>query len=107
MAPTPAPSILATTGLPDLGPLADRAALIAAARPFATTAPPAGAGPCAGYPPPLATATFQGTPAYLVVIEQSAAGNRIALGRHRHVRRPGQGRPRRGLTTDGAVRAGR
>ena len=50
-----------------------------AARPFATTVPPAGTGPCAGYPPPLATATFQGTPAYLVVIEQSAAGNRIAL----------------------------
>ena len=44
-------------------------------RPF----PPAGAGPCAGYSPPLATATFQGTPAYLVVIEQSAAGNRVAL----------------------------
>ena len=41
--------------------------------------PPAGAGPCAGYSPPLATATFQGTPAYLVVIEQSAAGNRVAL----------------------------
>jgi hypothetical protein len=70
---------LTTTGLPDLGPLADRAALIAAARPFATTVPPAGAGPCAGYSPPLATATFQGTPAYLVVIEQSAAGNRVAL----------------------------
>jgi hypothetical protein len=41
--------------------------------------PPAGAAPCAGYSPPLATATFQGTPAYLVVIEQSAAGNRVAL----------------------------
>jgi len=78
-ATTAAPSILATTGLRDLGPLADRAALIAAARPFATAVPAAGAGPCAGYPPPLATATFQGTPAYLVVIEQSAAGNRIAL----------------------------
>ena len=34
---------------------------------------------CAGYSPPLATATFQGTPAYLVVIEQSAAGNRVAM----------------------------
>ena len=41
--------------------------------------PAPGTGPCAGYPPPLATATFQGTPAYLVVIEQSATGNRIAL----------------------------
>ncbi len=70
---------MATTGLPDLGPLADRTALIAAARPFATAVPPAGAGPCAGYSPPLATATFQGTPAYLVVIEQSATGNRVAL----------------------------
>jgi hypothetical protein len=74
-----APSIVAATGLPDLGPLADRTALIAAARPFATTVPAPGSGPCAGYPPPLATATFQGTPAYLVVIEQSASGNRVAL----------------------------
>ena len=41
--------------------------------------PAPGAGPCAGYPPPVATATFQGTPAYLVVIEQSASGNRVAL----------------------------
>jgi hypothetical protein len=73
------PSIVAATGLPDLGPLADRPAFVAAARPFATAPPAPGAGPCAGYPPPLATATFQGTPAYLVVIEQSASGNRVAL----------------------------
>jgi hypothetical protein len=70
---------LGGSAVPDLGPLADRPAFVAAARPYATVASPPGVGPCAGYPPPLATATFQGTPAYLVVIAPSATGNRVAL----------------------------
>jgi hypothetical protein len=69
----------AIAALVDLGPLANRADLIAAGRPFATVAAPTGTGVCPPYSPPLATATFQGTPAYLVVIESSAAGNRVAL----------------------------
>ena len=69
----------AIAALADLGPLANRTELIAAARPFATVAAPTGTSACPPYSPPLATATFQGTPAYLVVIEASAAGNRMAL----------------------------
>ena len=66
--------------MPDLGPLGQTATeFIAAVRQFATVVPGPGAGPCTDYPPPLATATFQGTPAYVVVIEASAAGNRMAL----------------------------
>ena len=64
-------------GLVDLGPLANRTELIAAARPFATASPPDGPRICGE--PLLGTATFQGAPAYLVVIEASAAGNRVAL----------------------------
>jgi hypothetical protein len=63
----------------DLGPLDNRSEFIAAARRFKTTAVRAGAGPCPDYPPPLAKATFQGTPAYLVVIEALPSGNRVAL----------------------------
>ena len=44
----------------DLGPLANRAEARAAAQRFATDFAAGGPGPCAEYPPPFATATFQG-----------------------------------------------
>jgi hypothetical protein len=72
-------STLAGLALEDLGPLANRTEVIAAVRRFATVAAAPGTGPCAPYPPPLATATFQGTPAYLVIVETAPAGNRLAL----------------------------
>mgnify|MGYP001423276415 CR=1 FL=1 len=75
----PAPGAGRATGLQDLGALTNRAEFIAAARPFASAVPAPGTGPCPEYPPPLATATFQGTPAYLVVLEAVASGNRVAL----------------------------
>jgi hypothetical protein len=69
------------SALPDLGPLANRQAARAATSDFAFVAVPAapGDGPCAGYPPPVATATFQGVPAYVVIIEAEPSGNRLAF----------------------------
>ena len=73
----------AATGgaLPDLGPLANRREARAAteAFTFVDTLAAAGDGPCADYPPPVATATFQGTPAYVVIIETAPDGNRLAF----------------------------
>ncbi len=63
----------------DLGPLANRAEARAAAQRFATDFAAGGPGPCAEYPPPFATATFQGVPAYLVLLEADPEGNRFAL----------------------------
>jgi hypothetical protein len=59
--------------------LQTRPQFIDAVRRFKTTPSPPGTGPCAGFPPALATATYQGTPAYLVVVEVSTNGNRVAL----------------------------
>ena len=81
--PPPRASTGAAAGgaLPDLGPLANRREARAATEAFtfvdALASP--GDGPCAGYPPPVATATFQGTPAYVVIIETAPDGNRLAF----------------------------
>jgi hypothetical protein len=75
----PATTAAAAIGLPDLGPLETRPQFIDAARPYRYTASPGVTGPCAGYPAPIATATYKGTPAYLVVVEIATNGNRVAL----------------------------
>jgi hypothetical protein len=82
---TAAPAITTATAgadraVPDLGPLADRREARSATTSLAFVPAPAdGDGPCAGYPPPVATATFQGTPAYVVIIEVAPEGNRLAF----------------------------
>ena len=66
--------------VPDLGALADRSEARSATSEFAAVPGPSdGTGPCAGYPPPVATATFQGIPAYVVIIEVAPEGNRLAF----------------------------
>ncbi len=79
----PRSSPAAATGgaLPDLGPLANRREARAAteAFTFVDALAAAGGGPCADYPPPVATATFQGAPAYVVIIETAPDGNRLAF----------------------------
>jgi hypothetical protein len=81
----PALSTAADSGtertIPDLGRLANRGEARSATTGFAfvPAPPPDGAGPCAGYPPPVATATFQGAPAYVVIIEVAPDGNRLAF----------------------------
>jgi hypothetical protein len=77
--PTTTASSAGGDALPELGPLADRAEARAAAERFATDFAAGGPGPCAEYPPPFATATFQGVPAYLVLLEANPEGNRFAL----------------------------
>jgi hypothetical protein len=84
----PAPVTAAAAGrdasaspLPDLGSLENRTQFIAAVRRFAH-ANPGGQGataPCPAYPPPLATATFKATPAYLVVLRVAPGGDQLAL----------------------------
>jgi hypothetical protein len=79
-APAAAGGAGAERAVPDLGPLANRREARSATTSFASVVPPPdGTGPCAGYPPPVATATFQGTPAYVVVIEVAPEGNRLAF----------------------------
>lgn len=80
----PAPTIPAAgagSALPDLGPLANRREARAATETFTfvEAIASAGDGPCADYPPPVAIATFQGTPAYVVIIETAPDGNRLAF----------------------------
>ncbi len=72
-------SSLANLGLADLGPLANRQEVIAALAPFAAVTPAPEPAPCPGYPAPLATATFQGAPALVVVVAPAPEGNRLAL----------------------------
>ena len=47
--------------------------------PFAAVTPAPEPAPCPGYPAPLATATFQGAPALVVVVAPAPEGNRLAL----------------------------
>jgi hypothetical protein len=84
---TSAPTAMSTTAdagtdraVPDLGPVANRREARSATTAFVSVVPPVGGtSPCAGYPPPVATATFQGTPAYVVIIEVAPEGNRLAF----------------------------
>jgi hypothetical protein len=80
----PAMSTAADAGaerpVPDLGPLATRREATSATTGFVSVVPPPDStGPCADYPAPVATATFQGKPAYVVIIEVAPEGNRLAF----------------------------
>src|SRR5262249_58319642 len=84
--PRPAGAGAATTAaplpLPDLGQLTTAADLVrafrtATSREASTTA--SAPRPCPGYPPPIATATFNGTAGYVVRADATGAGATVLV----------------------------